>query len=351
MAKNPYRRFIGSIHCSIPGCSNLVRRRGLCAKHYDTARSVKPELADPLRVEAHIEIADLQALAKTCLVKPWRVRRAAEANVARAGDIDNVLEIDIFDLHLGKLAWAKETGYEHYDLDIAQALFAEALETLIRRTSMYHFNRILFPIGNDFFHTDNLISETTAGTRQDSDGRYHKTARIARQLVTNAIERLRQIAPVDVLVVSGNHDTLAAWHLGDSLECYYHSDADISIDNEPTLRKYYEFGDVMLMITHGNRGKQLDYPLLMATEQPEMWGRTCYREIHLGHLHQTQLRIAPATKETHGVRTRILSSLCAVDAWHAEHQFVGNQRAAEAFVWNRSQGLIAQATYTVPREA
>src|SRR6185295_15140072 len=185
------------------------------------------------------------------------------------------------------------------------------------------------------------------GTRQDQDGRFHKSARIGREMMVYAIKRLREIAPlVEAPVVPGNHDLLTAWHLGDSLECYFHNDTGVVINNEPIQRKFVEFGNVMLMFTHGHRGKQLDYPNLMATEQREMWGRTRYREVHIGHVHKTKLIEKPSVDENHGVRVRTISALCSADAWHSEHQYVGNLRSAEAFVWNANEGLIGQATFT-----
>ena len=295
-------------------------------------------------IAARNEVNELKALAKKAIVKPSRPAHKLNPKA------DALLEIDIFDLHLGKLAWAKETGYQNYDLKIARKLFEEALETLIQRASSHVFAQVLLPIGNDFFHTDNLINETSHGTRQDCEGRFHKTAHIGREMMVLAIERLRTIAPVKAVIVPGNHDQLSAWHLGDSLECYFHTDKDVEIDNMPTLRKYHEFGKVMLMFTHGNRGKLPDYPVLMATEQPDMWGRTRYREAHLGHSHRTQVQDSPSVRENHGARVRILSALCAADAWHSEMQFVGNLRQAEAFVWSRREGQIAHATYTAPED-
>lgn len=288
-----------------------------------------------LRIAAQEEIEALKEAAKRDMPARSKVARVRTST-------GNMLEIDIFDLHLGKLAWSKETGYQNYDLKIARQLFEDALETLIQRTASHAFEQVVFPIGNDFFHTDNLASETTFGTRQDMDGRFHKSARIGREMMVYAIERLRQIAPVKAIVTLGNHDQLTAWHLGDSLECYFHADGDVAVNNLPALRKYIEFGKIMLMFTHGNRGKQADYPLLMATEQPDMWGRTRFREAHIGHWHKTQVN------EQHGVRIRTISALCAVDAWHSEMTFVGQLRQAEAFVWNKDEGQIAHATYTAP---
>jgi len=90
------------------------------------------------------------------------------------------------------------------------------------------------------------------------------------------------------------------------------------------------------MMTHGDKGKHKTYPLLMATEQPEAFGQTMFREIHTGHTHQTK------TEEQFGVRVRVLPSLSPPDAWHAENGFVSNQRNAEAYVWSAKEGLIAQ---------
>lgn len=327
------------------GSTDPVVRKGLCRKCRKMLVAPSQNLTatkDGFVVAAQREIEELKALAMEQIKPPRRLLRPAVQVGAT-----NMLEVDIFDLHLGKLAWKKETGYENYDLKIAKALFEEALETLIVRTNGHRFDRVVLPIGNDFFHTDNLTSETTGGTRQDMEGRFHKTAHIGRQLMVYALERLKAIAPVTGIIVPGNHDQLSAWHLGDSLECWFHNDPLVTIDNLPTLRKYHEFGNLMLMFTHGNRGKAIDYPLLMATEKPELWGRTKYREAHIGHLHMTKMRDSYKVNENHGARVRIISSLCAADAWHAEMAFVGNLRQAEAFVWHKEEGEIAHATYTV----
>ncbi len=161
-------------------------------------------------------------------------------------------------------------------------------------------------------------------------------------MLTDAIERLRTIAPVTVLIIPGNHDTLSAFHVGDSLACLYHNTRDVEIRNEPTARKYVSYGTTLLMFTHGEKGKQKNYPLLMATERPAEFGASRFREAHVGHTHETKVQ------EHMGVRVRTSPALCAADAWHAENQFVGNLRGAEALVWSREHGNVAQALFTVP---
>ena len=160
-------------------------------------------------------------------------------------------------------------------------------------------------------------------------------------MLTEAIRRLRGVCPVRIITVPGNHDAITAWHMGDSLECIYGGQKGITFDNDPTPRKYYQWGKIMLGFTHGNKGKHADYPLLFATERPQMFGSTSWREIHVGHLHQVQLR------EKNGVRVRILPALCAEDIWHSENGYVGNIRSAEAYVWSK-EALIGTAIYAAP---
>jgi hypothetical protein len=288
-------------------------------------------------VDARNEIKDLMAQAKQD-----RAHIAHPFPTAEPQATGLMLEISIPDLHAGKLSWAKETGWENYDTKLAEQVFDQALASLIQRTSQHQFERVLFVVGNDLLNSDNANNTTTMGTPQDTDVRFHKTFAVVRRMIVRATERLRTIAPVDVVMVSGNHDTLAVWHLGDSLECYFHTYPDVKIDNDPRQRKYYQFGKVMLLLTHGNKGKHPDYPLLMATEQPEMFGETTHREAHTGHQHRFKL------EEIHGVKVRTSPALCPPDAWHAENAYVGAGRAAEALVWHKDEGLVSTAIYSVP---
>lgn len=284
-------------------------------------------------INARKELDDLKAQAKETAYKYNVIKRGPSTGYT--------LEVSIPDLHVGKLAWGKETGWENYDVKEAEKVFEEGLDALIERTSAYKFDRVIFVVGNDLLHADNKQSTTTAGTPQDVDGRFQKNFVTARRLIVNAILRLRTIAPVLVPVVPGNHDTLSTWCLGDSLEMRFHDCPDVTIDNSPTLRKYVAFGSVMLMFTHGNRGKLSDYPLLMAAEQPKMFGNAVHREAHTGDKHHMKV------EEYHGIRVRISPALCPPDAWHSEHHYVGSSRSAEAFVWHESEGLVGTAVYTV----
>lgn len=257
----------------------------------------------------------------------------------------NLLEINIPDAHLGKLAWSLETGYESYDYKIAEATYRRAQATIIDRAGHYKFDKVVLVLGNDLLQSDNLLSQTTRGTFVSTDGRYHKSFYNACRMQIDCIEQARKVAPVHVVCVWGNHDTLAAWHLAHALSMYFSRYKDVTFDIEPKTRKYFEFGLNMFCFTHGDKGDKADYPLLIAAEQPEMFGRTKFREIHCGHTHETK------TIEKHGIRVRVLPALCPPDEWHAANGFVGNRRNAEGYIYNEKEGLIGIVIYNDESQA
>ena len=254
---------------------------------------------------------------------------------------ENVLIVNLPDAHFGKQAWPVETGGRPYDVKIAAELYKKAARTVVHRAiaTGVRFCEVVYVIGNDILNSNDAENKTAHGTIVTTDGRYHKTFRKLREALVELIEEFREIAPVRVIPVYGNHDTLSAYHLGDSLECYFHKYEDVTVENEPRYRKYYQFGVSMIMWTHGDLGRREDFPLLMATEQPEMWAKSLFREVQTGHNHKTKL------DEYHGVRVRIIPALCPADDWHAENGYVGNLRSAEAQIWNITEGLIATLYY------
>jgi hypothetical protein len=265
----------------------------------------------------------------------WDVKRPTRPKSGYA------LELAIPDLHIGKLAWARETGEADYDGAIAERLYRQAVETLLERTKGFVLDRVVLPIGNDFFHSDTKAGTTYKGTPLDNDSRWHKSFERGRRLLVDTIDRLQRRAAVDVIVVPGNHSPQSEFSVGAVLEAWYRNTKGVVIHNDPIPRKYLRWGSVLLMFTHGDKGKRANYPLVMATERPEDFGATRFREVHTGHFHETK------TQEFHGVRVRTSPALCPADAWHSENHFIGQQRGAEAFVWHKRDGLVAQAFYTV----
>ena len=261
-------------------------------------------------------------------------------------DKGQLLEINIFDLHFGKLCWGLETG-DNYDTKIARKRFLNAISAIISRVKGYDVKRILFPVGNDFFNSDDLNNQTTAGTPQDEDVRWQKTFRAGRKLLIEGIDMLSQVAPVDVVVVQGNHDWERSFYVGDVLDCWYNKNENVNVNNDPTPRKHYKFGNCLISYTHGNNEKINDLPLLVATEVPKLWASTQFREIHIGHLHHKKEIKYMSTQEHKGMVIRYMRSLSGTDAWHNLKGYKGATQACEAFIWDENEGLICQFSHNI----
>ena len=62
-----------------------------------------------------------------------------------------------------------------------------------KRTKGFNVDKILFCIGNDILHIDNVYSTTTKGTYQDTDGKWWEHYEIALMLYVKCVEMLREI--------------------------------------------------------------------------------------------------------------------------------------------------------------
>lgn len=254
----------------------------------------------------------------------------------------------LFDAHFGKLAWEPETG-ENYDLKIADTIYRNAVEDLIAESAHRKIGRILFPIGNDFFHMDNRNNATTAGTPQDVDGRYAKIMETGERAVIWAVERLAEIAPVDVIWVPGNHDLTTSYHLVRTIKAWFRNHKNVTVDAGPSPRKYYSYGKVLLGFTHGNEEKHEALPNLMANERPMEHATSVCREWMLGHLHQSKKFQTQPVDTRSATVIRFVRSLAGTDAWHHKKGYLSLQHAAEVYWYSAEEGYKGHAV-AVARE-
>jgi len=255
-----------------------------------------------------------------------------------------MLEISIMDLHVGKRCWGPETGRD-YNPDIAQKMFWAALVDLLAKASAWPIEEILFVCGNDFFNTDHLGRTTTQGTPQDEAIPWQQSFVLGVNLIVQAIERLRRVAEVKVVMVQGNHDSQRGFFLGSVLAARFSQTADVQVDNSPAQRKYVHYGANLIGFSHGTYKRHPNLPLLMATERPKEWGQSVHPEFHLGHLHSRQTKAFAPVADKQAVIIRILPSLCSADSWHSSMGYAG-KLAADALFWDREEGCVATFTHS-----
>lgn len=290
-------------------------------------------------------VVGLQAVLSDFLVRSARVPvrpRAARIAPLKGGCL---AELDLFDLHYGKLCWAAETG-ESYDIKHAERVFKEAILRLRDSCLPYGVARFLLPLGNDFLNVDNAARTTTAGTPQDEDGRWQRTFKGGLDLMIWAVDTLREKAPVEVVAVPGNHDFERLYYLICALICQYRTTPGVTIDNRPTVRKYVEFGNTLLGFTHSDKELDKNLPLIMAVEQKEAWARAKFREFHCGHIHHDRQRDFQPLLDHLGVTVRWLRALSAADAWHVGKGYRAH-RGSTAFVHHPERGLVAELKFNV----
>lgn len=258
----------------------------------------------------------------------------------------HMLEVSVFDAHFGKLAWQAETG-ENYDLRIAERVFYDAVQSLVSDARGHAIEHILFPVGQDFLHIDNVAGTTTGGTPQDSDGRYAKIFERAVLACVKAIDFLSTIAPVKVLWVPGNHDRLASYHVASTLGAWYRLNERVTVDNSPKWRKYEKYGPVVLGFTHGDQENARDLVAIMAGEARKLLANARLFEIHKGHFHKSDETVYRSVDTfSGGVRVRTLPSLSGTDQWHYSKGY-GGGRAAEAYLWSKTRGYVAHFSANV----
>lgn len=245
--------------------------------------------------------------------------------------------VGLFDAHFGKLCWHRETGTD-YDLKIADAVFRNAGDDLIRRMAGRNVTRIVLPVGNDFFHIDGLKNTTTAGTPQDVDGRYWKVIDVGTQAYLDLVEKLMRVAVVDVPWVAGNHDSVSSGHVARRIASHFHRTDRVRVDTSVFARKYLRWKSTLLGLTHGDKGKPADLPNKMATERPAEWARTTCREWVVGHMHRSRKWVSQGTDTFDGTTVRVLQSLAGTDAWHYEQGYINTRRAAEVLYYDHADG-------------
>ena len=257
---------------------------------------------------------------------------------------NHLLVINPADIHIGKYANHLETG-DGYNVEIACERVLEGLQGLIDKSKGFEVDRVLFCIGNDILHIDNVYNTTTAGTNQDVDGKWWEHFEIALALYVKCVEILREIAPVDVIHSMSNHDYQSGFHLAHALKSWFRLDSEVTFDISVAHRKYYQYGKNLIGLEHGDGAKMANLPLTMAQERPLLWSETTHRYWYLHHLHHKVKHKWLDAKDFIGVTVEYMRSPSGTDSWHSRKGYVGVPRAVEGFLHEKNSGQVARLVH------
>lgn len=242
------------------------------------------------------------------------------------------VEISIADFHLAKKTLEGES------IETKKEQYLSVLSDLVGKIMRnFKISKIVFPISNDFFHTDNYQNQTTAGTPQDVLVGYDHEYEEGFDLLVEAISYLAAVCNnLEVILVQGNHDRTKSFYLAHALEVYFQSNRRVSFQREHSTTKSVLLGDTFIGYHHGNC-KIDELPLLFATgKDASKFGNAKYREIHTGDKHHYM------AKEIKGVRIQQMPSLSGTDRWHLDNNYVNNIRAGIALIYDPLLGKIGE---------
>ena len=111
---------------------------------------------------------------------------------------NNLLEISIYDLHLGKLCWAKETG-EDYDVNIASKRFKLLAERAKQYFKTVNISNILLAFTGDIINNDVLLDKLLNEATNRS-----KATMLAFYIIEQFIIDLNKDYNITIAGVSGN---------------------------------------------------------------------------------------------------------------------------------------------------
>ena len=244
------------------------------------------------------------------------------------------VEMSLSDYHL-----AKKVVDGNNDIRNRKQTYVNVVsELLLKVLANYNIDTLVFPISNDFFHTDNYHNQTTNYTPQDTIVDYAQEYEAGFDVLVQSITLLsRYCNNVNVILVQGNHDKTKSFYLAHALEVYFKNNDRISFDREDSTLKAITLGNTFIGYHHGNC-KIEDLPLLFATHHVHSseFGDAIYREVHTGDKHHYM------AKEVKGVRIQQMPSLSGADRWHRDNNYVHSVRAALALVYDIEKGKVAE---------
>src|SRR5574344_685351 len=164
-------------------------------------------------------------------------------------------------------------------ISFAKSIFALSVD------STSHGVIITLVIGNDFFNSesDNM---TTDKTPQQNDTRYKKLFLVGLELYVKTLYTLKNyFKQVDVMLCSGNHARAMEFFLYIALKEHFATDEVIRFSEDFKDTQYYKFGQCGIFFNHGDANLVRTIKSI-PSEFFDVWGRTLYRELHLGHLHK-----------------------------------------------------------------
>lgn len=250
--------------------------------------------------------------------------------------------IDLFDAHIDKLSLCEET-YQGYDLTLEDNVesFKSKYKELVHNMALLRVSTLYFPIGNDFWETNDHWGQTSHGTDVEVNIPWHISYRVGLRMIRWCIDYAAQLfEEVYVPIIYGNHSEDKEFTMGVALEEIYSDIDHVDIDNEKKYRKYYQFGNNLFGFSHGYRtntkSKIEKLPLNMAHEAKQMWAATDFHSMWLGHIHKKEKYKILSSLDTIGCEINFLRTVGGDSAYELQNGYTGIPKTASFQAFSES---------------
>jgi hypothetical protein len=286
-------------------------------------QTAKKQELDELRRLASLG-QDLEARDEALRVAMMNYSPPARKEPRRVGAEERLLVVPFSDLHLG----APGTG------DVLEHL-CEFIRSLPSGTQV-------LPVWNgDLFHVDTPSFTTTRGTVQErgAGNDPYKTLELVYGAAFQATDMLAQKAGelLPAVVVAGNHDEMACYHLKLVLKAAGYDVGYGVDDQEGEALKYFVWHDELLLFEHGDGGhgrdKARQFVLAAMQRHRQQFATTKRTTVFTGHLHHAKW------VDLAGVMHFQLPSPEAHSRWARKNGYEG-QRGFQAFEYDKTGGLV-----------
>lgn len=236
-----------------------------------------------------------------------------------SGTLKHMLVVPLFDLHFGINSYDNMMPY----LEKIQAIiYSHSLE------------RIVIELGGDLLHSDYLkTTKTVNGTQLDHvDSR--QAWEDASSFIKNIIEpAIKNSDITELRAIGGNHDFDMQWSFVEMIKARY---PQLSVFNPITYRQVFTYGEVAIMMAHGDVAKA-KLSQLFANEYPADWASSVWREVHWGHFH------TEVVKDEGGTIQRQFGTPKPSDGYEIKNGYTMGQKTLKVLEYD-TNGLLAEYT-------
>ncbi len=268
-----------------------------------------------------------------------------------------------YDVHIGKHCELIRSGNTYTPAMAVERVLRGQAE-LYEMTKVFDVTDVILPLGNDIVHVDSNKYTTTNGTPQDNYGSVEGQILLASELYIRSIEEFTKEHNVWLVHVPSNHDRVAGWTVSQIVGAYFKNNPRVkwtsdTLSNFP--RKYFVFGDNLIMFEHGETKEEQVVGQVMVDARQAL-AQTRFTYVYRGHTHHKQVGYRGANHEKYiekdyngatviksgnghqnRVKVEVVRSPSPADAWHAMSGY-DNLPAVEMFVHCPNEGQIARFT-------